>query len=711
MPTTPPADLSHIRSSADPLDRIAASRDAWPGTTLASWQGEPGTLPDRIWWPETEAEVAEILSAATRDRINVVPYGAGSGVCGGASGRAGAWVIDTKGLASIGPIDEAQWTVRVGAGTNGQQLEDWLSARGWTLGHSPSSISCSTVGGWAAARSAGQFSSKYGVFEDMVAGLRGVAPGPGPFVAGLGDRRGAAEAEAEWMDWVLGSEGTLAVVTELLLRIQPTPAVRRLRGYRFEGMAEALDAMREIAQGELHPAVVRLYDPVDTRIGGKTKPKEGRRSGGAGGLGAFVRGWLARVDALPSVHRRTLALPLSLPGLVNRLFDRLASGCLLIVGWEGDREVVEAQARAGEALLGARGVDLGPEPGERWFASRHAVSYKLMPVFERGGFADTMEIAARWSDLVPAYHAVRRALRPTAVVMAHVSHVYPEGACVYFSFAGRGRRDVYDRTWAAALDAVLASGATVTHHHGVGQLKASAASREVGPGVRVWRQAKAALDPAGILNPDRLFVDVPTVDPGPIPPPRPTDHLGRAPVSSPLADRLATDEPSWPFERLPGPPRWHRSPWQTPWIEVGGTTDGARFLLGRGPRSASGPDVRTQMADLADDASATYAIAPAGERWMGQGRPENPWRAALALLRSDLRPAVIGVVAGALRVGFRGPAAARLGEIASARVPGGLESVPYEPIPLPSGPLAYCDPDDPQAVAVTPQGVLKRIEP
>jgi alkyldihydroxyacetonephosphate synthase len=708
-----------VRFSDAPLDRLAASRDLWPGGTLRAWRGQRGTSPARVWWPETEEQVLEVLEEAHRRRIPVVPYGAGSGVCGGAAGVDGAWVIDTKALARIGPLDADRWTVRVQAGVNGQQLEDWLAARGFTLGHSPSSISCSTVGGWAAARSAGQFSSKYGVFEDMVLGLRAVTPGsssggptPGRGIVAVGE---GEDAPAEWMDWLLGSEGTLGVVTELTLRVQPAPASRWLRGYRMSGVPEALEAMRGLMQGELHPAVVRLYDPVDTRIGGRTKHTTADAGEGGADDGAdapsFVRRWLERVDAMPAVHRRTLALPLALPGLLNRVLDRLASGCLLVVGWEGDPEVVEAQVAAGRAILDAAGEDLGPAPGERWFRARHDVSYKLMPVFERGGFADTMEVAARWSDLVPTYRAVRRALSPTTVVMAHMSHLYPEGGCIYFSFAGRGRPEVYERTWAAALEAVLASGATVTHHHGVGALKAEAASREVGAGIEVWRAAKAELDPNGILNPGRLFVDLPEpVDSGApaLLAPRPGDGLGRAPVEAEVARREAEGEPMWPFERLPGPPRWHRSPWQTPWMEVAGTVEGRRFLLGRGPRSASGPDVRAAMAERSADAEATFAVAPPGDRWMGEGRPPSPWRVALALLRSDLRPAVLTVRDGALRVGFRGPAAAALGRIASSRVPGGLEPVAYEPAPLPCGPLERADPDDPAVVTVTPQGALRR---
>lgn len=694
--------MEGVASSTDRLDRLAASRDAWPGGTLSAWQGGAPILPERVFWPEDEDQVAAVLRRASAEGAAVVPYGAGSGVCGGASGLPGAWVVDTKRLARLEPPSRDRWIVRAGAGVNGQQLEDHLARHGFTLGHSPSSIGCSTVGGWAAARSAGQFSSKYGVFEDMVTRLRFVAPARGAFTVGQGAER---DDDRALLDVVLGSEGTLGVVTEAEMRVWPAPEARWLRGYRFPDMATALDAMRALMQGELYPSVVRLYDPVDTRIGGRTRPKAAHAEPSS--TARFVQGWLARVDRMDAVHRRSLALPLALPSLVNRVFGRIASGCLLIVGWEGAPAVVEASAAVGHRILCATGEDLGAEPGERWFHSRHAVSYKLMPVFERGGFADTMEVAARWSDLVPCYDAIRRALAPTAVVMAHISHVYPEGGCIYFSFAGRGARPVYDATWAAALDAALDSGATVTHHHGVGVLKARAASRELGPGVAVWRRVKAALDPANVMNPGRLYVDAPAVDPGPPPPPRPEDHLARSRADASIAERERIAEPASPFERLPGPSRWLRAPWQTPWIEVAGTLDGQRFLIGRGPRSAAGPDVRSAAVASDPAATATWATAPAGPRWMGTGRPPQPWGVALALLRADLRPAVLTVDEGALVVGFRGPAAEAFGALAAALVPGGLAPIPYAPRAIPIA-AELAELDDPDVVAVTPQGAVRR---
>lgn len=678
------------------------SRDLWPGGTLDMWQGRRAPEPDQVFWPEDEAQVLAVLRAASQAGRAVIPYGAGSGVCGGARGRAGSVVLDLKALQGIGPIDEESWTVEVGAGCNGQQLEDALKRHGFTLGHSPSSIWCSTVGGWAAARSAGQFSSKYGVFEDMVLSLTAVAPGRGVFTVGEG-----GDAPESWMDLLLGSEGTLAVITRLKLRIQPVPATRWLRGYRFPDVATALDAMRQLMQGELWPSVVRLYDPVDTRIGGKTRPKDHKTAGAE--ARRFYRSWLEGLDSLGPVRRRSLVLPLALPGVVNRIFDRLASGCLVVAGWEGPPALVETTSAAGHRILCEGGEDLGPEPGQRWFDSRHAVSYKLMPIFERGGFADTMEVATPWSNVERLYDGIRAAVGTRAVVMAHMSHAYPEGSCIYFSFAGRGDKQVYERVWDSALEAVLAHGGTVTHHHGVGALKAAAASAEVGPAIAGWRGLKQELDPEGVLNPGRVFVEV-DHRPPPELAPAAEDRLARSAADADLAARRGVAEPLWPWQTLPGLPRWQRLPWQTSWIEVRGEVAGLPCAVGRGPRSASGSDLRGWLAETDPEATATWAEAAPGPTWLGQGRPKRPWSVARELLRSDLRPAVLTVEDGTLLVGFRGPAAEALGALASQWVPGGLQAVPWRVVPLPSGPLEPCEIDDPAVVWVTPQGAFRRAE-
>jgi len=149
------------------------------------------------------------------------------------------------------------------------------------------------------------------------------------------------------------------------------------------------------------------------------------------------------------------------------------------------------------------GKSLGEGPGLHWYQNRHKVSHKLSPMFSSGVWADTMEVAAPWSRLDQLHTEVRAALGKHALVMAHFSHAYPEGCSIYFSFTGPGNLESYDSAWKAGLDAALNVGGTVTHHHGVGRLKSSAATREAGASIRVWRATKQRLDPNDMMNPGR----------------------------------------------------------------------------------------------------------------------------------------------------------------------------------------------------------------
>ena len=686
--------VGDIPNSADALDLRAASRDLWPRDTLAWWQGTLPPTPERVYWPESEAQVQALLDHANDTRQPVVVYGAGSGVVGGARGVEGSIVLDTKRLDQIGPLDTERWTVRVQAGVIGQNLEDWLAERGFTLGHSPSSIVCSTVGGWAAARSAGQFSSRYGVFEDMVLQMRVATPGEGTVSVGMD-----GDAPDAWMPILFGSEGTLGVVTEMTLRVMPIAKSRWLRGYAFPSVDTALSAMRKLMQAETWPAVLRLYDPVDTRIGGKTKPKSDKS-----GVSALTRLRKA-IASIPGMEHRMLALPLSLPRLLNTLADIASGEVLLIVGWEGEPDVVDALVKAGCPLLETDGRDLGATPGERWFNSRHAVSYKLMPVFVGGAFADTMEVGCRWSDVPKVYAAVRKAVRGHALVMAHMSHLYPEGGSLYFSFAGHGDQKTYDALWQKALDAVLASGATTTHHHGVGRLKQRHSMAEVGAAAVGWQRLRDTLDPNDILGTGLMFSET-VVGEVPHFALHQDDGLVDVPVASTVDDRRVLAHPHdlrWPWEKTCGLPRWQRLAWQTTWIDVRGTVDGELVHLGRGPRSAAGSDLRPTIVQEDPMSRVTVATVSTDGRWMGRATVEHPWVVARSLLRHDLRPSVLTVVEGDLLVGFHGHAGSALGALASTLVPGGLLHTEWVSTTLPSGPLVACEDENPSAVHVTHQ--------
>ena len=502
------ADLAALitdgRASTDPADRVAYARDLWPRQQIVTRSGIAAPSPPGVVvWPSSAEEVAGIVAFAGERGIPVVPYGAGSGVCGGVLPEPEAILLDVKRMRRVIDVDADRLEARVEAGIIGQILEDDLSARGFTLGHFPSSIYCSTLGGWVAGRSAGQCSGRYGKIEDMVLGLTCV-DGRARIL-----RAEAGGPNAALLPLVIGSEGILAVVTEARLRIAPAPRSRRFASYLFRSTETGLDAIRHIYQAGLRPAVARLYDPFDSMMA-----RRGGVKGRDGGHSAEAR---HRPEGAyrPGLGTRLMTRALRTPGALNRLVhglpDGLWGGAMMVLVWEDDPAIAEVElAEAARIARDGGGRDTGEGPARRWFAHRHSVSYRQSPLIAAGGFVDTMEVASTWSRLMPMFETVREALAPHVFVMAHFSHAYPDGASIYFTFAGSAEDDEatlrkYDQAWRDALEAVVRAGGTLSHHHGVGRSKAPAMRREQGVAVDVVRALKQVMDPQGILNPGALL--------------------------------------------------------------------------------------------------------------------------------------------------------------------------------------------------------------
>ncbi|MFB6374266.1 MAG: FAD-binding oxidoreductase [Bradymonadaceae bacterium] len=508
----------------DPTDLLAYNADCSPrGIMRARGRRLEECQPAVIVQPGHEGDLQELIQWARRTETPLVAYGAGSGVCLGAVGDATSVIVDLKRFDQIREVDEENLYVRAEAGVLGTWLERELQRRGYTMGHYPSSLYCSSLGGYLAARSAGQYSSRYGKIEDMIQSMR--------VVTGAGERlvtgpepteeqpvRDTARYGPNLTQVFVGNEGTLGFITDATLRIEPAPSHQYYRGFQFATLPEALEAIRRIMQAGLKPAVVRLYDPFDalTKSGG---------SEGAGEEGATA--WMVRLrkmaeEALPDelidevagavdgVRNTVMTEIISRPRLVNTLVDRFASKSMLIIGFEGTSTLVEAEADWAFDLLSRYGVDLGAEPGLSWRRHRFDASYLQSPLFDTGAFVDTMEVSTTWSNLENLYRRVRQAVRPHALALAHFSHVYPEGSSIYFTLVGH-RRDteqslaLHDRIWSSALEAASEAGGSITHHHGVGALKADWTESDHVGGRRQFEALKATFDPDGILNPGKVY--------------------------------------------------------------------------------------------------------------------------------------------------------------------------------------------------------------
>lgn len=495
------------RVSTTPPDRLAYARDLWPRGLIEVTGGQPAAHPpDAVVWPTSTEEVATIVRAAAAAGTPIVPFGAGSGVCGGARPIRGGLVVDLKRMSALLEVDAAAGTATIEAGLLGEPLEHELNRRGVTLGHFPSSIMCSTFGGWLAARSAGQFSTRYGKIEDMVRGLT--------FVDGRGQIHSVTAGDApDLAQWIVGSEGTLGIITRGTVTVRPLPEARHYRGWAFPRVAAGCEAIRRLLQRNLRPACVRLYDELDSFLHRSERDPAADESPEA--LTQYLS-LLAREgkSAAASWKRFAVGALLSRPDLINRVAGTLLPyaqpGCLLVVGFEGDRLLCDAEAKAAhEELLRAGGRDLGEEPGLRWLRHRYTVSFRMQKVFDAGAFVDTMEVATSWDKLLELYRAVRQALAKLAFVMAHFSHAYSDGCSIYFTFAARGADAAqaaqrYDEIWRAGLSAVQAVGGTISHHHGIGLSKAPFMPAEHGAAMVLYRGLKEVFDPDGIMNPGKM---------------------------------------------------------------------------------------------------------------------------------------------------------------------------------------------------------------
>ncbi|NOZ02752.1 MAG: FAD-binding oxidoreductase [Deltaproteobacteria bacterium] len=492
--------------------------DLWPRLNILKlYGGRIEDRPDAIVWPRSVEAVGQVLAICSKTGIPVIPFGGGSGVCGGTLPVQGGVMLDLKRMNRIREIDELSMSVDVEAGMIGQHLETALNERGYTLGHFPSSIMCSTTGGWVATRSAGQFSSRYGKIEDMVLSIEAVLPDGS--VAELETTRNHF-GEPDFAQLIMGSEGTLGVVTRVRLRIYPMPPFRRFGGFRFMDVTSGLEAMRNIMQQGLRPAVMRLYDPLDTLINNFSMSSESdHHEKTANNAGPALLGRTLGVDpsglsfsGLSSALTGPLLRKfLAHPGLIQRALDLAPLSCLLVVGFEGEGiRTRQNMDRATDLAVRATGRALGPGPGEFWMRHRYSVSFKLSKVFAQGAFAETLEVAGLWRDVPAIYRKVRRAVLDRVSVMAHFSHAYREGCAIYFTFSGyngNGPRLVglYDEVVRKALSAAMDAGATVSHHHGIGLMKRAFTPDEYHGGERLFWAVKQALDPSGIMNPQKVY--------------------------------------------------------------------------------------------------------------------------------------------------------------------------------------------------------------
>jgi len=462
-----PSIVDRLRTSLG--DRVSTDAEAlstrrhdyWMLSQLDDLQGRGAPLPACVVRPADLSDVVAVVNACRETGTPLVPFGLGSGVCGGVLVPRDAVVLDMGAMQKTRSIDERNLLASFDAGVRGSDAEATLAARGLTLGHYPQSIGVSTVGGWVATRAAGQFSTGYGNVEDVLFSLEAVLPN-GEVVTTRGTPRASAGPDLRQL--LLGSEGTLGVVTGVTFSIRRTPEKRILAAYHVPTMAAGFEFQREMMQRGLAPAVLRQYDSIEAQ----------------------------------------------------RMFSKWARGedSLLLVVHEGAAEKTEAEASAVSRLSARFRADPSdPEATEHWLAERnHVPSFKQF--LDNGVIVDTIEIAATWDRIEGIYDAAVESLRAVSGMLtasAHSSHAYRSGINLYFTFAARperaeSMREVYLDCWRRVMRATVDGGGGIAHHHGIGRVRREWLKDELGDvGVSALCAVKRAFDPTGFMNPGALL--------------------------------------------------------------------------------------------------------------------------------------------------------------------------------------------------------------
>lgn len=454
-------------------------------------------MPDAVVYPGNPLETLEVIQRCADRNIAVVPTGGGSSVVGGVTAATGdthdaVIVLDTTRMNRVLTIDEEAMTAVVEAGVYGPDLEEQLNAKGFTLGHFPQSFEFSTLGGWIAARGAGQQSNKYGKAEAWLVCAKLATP-KGFWTT---ECFPASAAGPDLNDLVLGSEGTIGVITEATVKIQRVPEAKDYRGYLFNDFASGVAAAREIVQSRVPVAMVRLSDENETHFF--------RAFSDAQKPASFMR----------DLKKKFEAWYLKTKGVSEK-------PCVMIIGVEGTKAATESARKTAEAIAKKhKALPIGTSAGKRWYEGRFHGPYARDPMLDHGLGVDTLETATRWSNMLHLHGAmtpaIETAIRETlpnegahGIVMGHLSHSYTDGASLYYTFAFPRDLEAEVPQWRAikkaATETIVEHGGTISHHHGVGTDHADWMVEEKGPiGVSILKAVKDELDEAGIMNPGKL---------------------------------------------------------------------------------------------------------------------------------------------------------------------------------------------------------------
>ncbi|MFL7839393.1 MAG: FAD-binding oxidoreductase [Candidatus Promineifilaceae bacterium] len=486
------AGMPHSRLADNPLiskepeQRLRHAR----GQSLPDWialrSGTISTFPDGVAFPESQSDIADLIQFAIQTGARLIPYGGGTSVVGHInplSSDEPVVTVDMRHMNRMTAFHEKSLLATFNAGVSGPDLEAQLRALGCTLGHYPQSFEYSTLGGWIATHSKGQQALFYGRIEDLFAGGTLLSPAGTLNIPA----HPSSAAGPDLRHLVLGSEGRLGFITQAVVRASPLPAKEEFHGLFFPDFSAGQAAVREMVQAGLPLSMLRLSTVEETET-----------------------------TLVLAGHERAIGLVeqyLSVRGISK---DK----SMLLAGFSGTERLVTTTRKEVQALAKKHGgVHVGKQFGKQWRKSRFRSPYLRNTLWEKGYAVDTLETAVPWhlldKTLSSIEDAINKAIDPFDERMhlfSHISHLYKSGASVYVTYIFRLLEDSqetllrWEKMKAAASEAIVAQGATISHQHGIGLDHQPYMTAEKGSlGIDLITDSIRRLDPRGIMNPGKLI--------------------------------------------------------------------------------------------------------------------------------------------------------------------------------------------------------------
>ncbi len=445
---------------------------------------------DGVLYPTKDSEIIKILEYCSKNKITVIPFGGGSSVVGGlevikGKGQKSVVSLDTTRMTELLHFDPISMTATFQAGIYGPKLEYGLNLKGYTLGHFPQSFEYSTLGGWVAARSAGQQSNRYGKIEEILSSVKLITPSG--TVQTL--RAPAASIGPDWNQIIAGSEGLLGVITEVTIKIHKIPETRKYFGLVFPNLQNSVNFIRKTNHSEIKTSMLRLSDANETRL-------------------------YEYLGELGKKNTPIRILKKFIQSIVLKWMGLGSEKCVVLVGLDGSRSDVSRSFDAMKPIWKKFGaLYAGESLGQNWIHGRYNMPFLRNHIMQYGLGVDTMETSTTYDRLEDLHQAGIESLKnsiPGSIAMCHLSHSYHEGACLYYTILfpidAKKPEDQWFKMKKNVSDTFFAHLAPISHHHGVGFDHKSWYQKSLGkPGVEALRELKKSLDQKEILNPGKLF--------------------------------------------------------------------------------------------------------------------------------------------------------------------------------------------------------------